>query len=215
MNYEEVLKLLEATYKDKGLPKKVLEVYARRIANTAETEEEAKTKVTELDDDLSIYQSFIDQNRTLVSEVKKLKSEKGGGNEPNPKPKEEETDEPKGADSELLKILKGMQESINELQTERKRSTQKEKLEAKLKELGVTKAFYEPFIQGKSFESDDEIEEFASSVKSSETAYLKSINFEKLKENGTPERGVFHSSKKGEASDVMKNYLNKGKNEKA
>ncbi len=213
---EEILKKLKTTYSDKGLPSRVLEVYANKIAKTAETEEEQDKAIKDLEDDLTIFQSLSDQNRTLVSEnqklIKKL-SKQGAENQTEPKTPKETSKPDGGENSQLIEMMMKMNERLDSLQREKTQKTNKEKLTEKLKQLGVREQFYKPFTD-REFENDEQIDEFASLLKKQEDEFLQSINYEKLKNNSQPNLGqkkdLTEEEAKAEADAILssrfKNY---------
>ena len=211
MDTKEVFKKIKATYADKGLSDKVLEVIAERVAGTA-TEETLDADISSLKSELTIYQSFNDQVRTLKSENEKLtQSIAGLKKDPEPANPPKGGDDDKGGE-DVPKWAQTLMQRFDNLENEKKKQTSEQKLTAKLKELGVQEAFYKPQITGRTFDSDEQIEEFANLVKTQETEFLKSINYEKLKEGGEPE-GVITKTKDGEISPEMKRFLEAKKNE--
>lgn len=215
MKLEEILKKLKATYSNKGLPDKVLEVQAKRIAETANEQEEVEQAIKDLDDQFSIYQSLFDSNRTLVSEnkklIEKLSKVEGEGSDGNTSKQKGEGSEGNTSNSkdegvgQLMKMMKDMSEQIDVLKTEKKQKTQKEQLVNQLNELGVSKDYYTPFLD-RDFEDSEQIQEYANTIKEQEDKFLQSINYDKLKDGAEPEVGGFTKTGK-KISSNMKTYL--------
>ncbi|MDY3481562.1 hypothetical protein PG349_10985, partial [Riemerella anatipestifer] len=147
-----------------GLSESILKVTADRLARTVKEEAE-ETEITQaiesVESELRIYQSFEDRNRTLLKEVKDLK-EKLEKNEPNPTPNPNPEPKPNEGNPEpnpMLELLKELKGEITALKSEKIQQTNKEKLTAKLQELGVNENFYKLHIDGKTFENDEQINE--------------------------------------------------------
>ncbi|MCL1654227.1 hypothetical protein M2T28_16505 [Elizabethkingia miricola] len=217
--FEKILSGLKTKYKDLGLSETILKGIANKLARSVEKEEDIETAVAGVEDDLKIFQSLADQNRTLASKVAEL--EKGKAPDPNPTPEPTPNPEPPkptgGEDvpewaKTLTEKLDKQAEYITGLQTEKVNKTNAEKLVSKLKELGVNESFYGLHVQGKTFEKDDEIDAFATTVKEAEDKYLQDTSNEKLKSKDVPLFG--QTPKEGEISPDVANYIkNKYNNE--
>lgn len=193
--FEQILKALKTKYKDLGLGEIVLKVYANKLAKTVKEENEIETAVAEVEDELKLHQSYADQIRTQKAELDKLKAGKPqeGGEPtppaPKPAPKPEGGDDvPAWADA-IIKSNEALTAQVTALQAERKNQSNGEKLISKLKELGVNESFYKMSIQGKQFETDEEINAFANSLKEAEDEYLQSTNNGRLKDTENPSFG--------------------------
>lgn len=202
--FDKILPLLKTKYKDLGLSETILKGIANKLAKSVEKEEDIETAVAGVEDDLKIFQSLADQNRTLASKVAEL--EKGKAPEPNPTPEPTPNPEPQKQTGEeevpawakaIIDSNKAILEKQNQLDAEKVNKTNAEKLVSKLKELGVNESFYSLHL-GKTFEKEDEIESFANSIKEAEDKYLQDTSNEKLKTKETPLFG--QTPKEGEVS---------------
>ncbi|KUY28022.1 hypothetical protein [Elizabethkingia ursingii] len=217
--FDKILALLKTKYKDLGLSETILKVTAETLAKTVEKEEEIETAVAGVEGQMKIYQSFADQNRTLQTEITNLKKTGEGKSEEKKEEEKKEGEEKKETGGEevpewakaLNEKLDKQAEYITGLQTEKVNKTNAEKLVSKLKELGVNESFYSLHL-GKTFEKDDEIETFATSIKEAEDKYLQDTSNEKLKTKDVPLFG--QTPKEGEVSPDVANYIkNKYNNE--
>ncbi|ADQ83092.1 hypothetical protein [Riemerella anatipestifer] len=207
---KKILELLKTKYKDLGLSESILKVTADRLARTVkeEAEEAEITQAIEsVESELRIYQSFEDRNRTLLKEVKDLK-EKLEKNEPNPTPNPNPEPKPNEGNPEpnpMLELLKELKGEITALKSEKIQQSNKEKLTAKLQELGVNENFYKLHIDGKTFENDEQINEFANQLKESQDAFAQSINNDLLKNQSNPLFG--NRPVEGQVSADVQDYI--------
>ncbi|MSN90800.1 hypothetical protein [Riemerella anatipestifer] len=207
---KKILELLKTKYKDLGLSESILKVTADRLARTVkeEAEEAEITQAIEsVESELRIYQSFEDRNRTLSKEVKDLK-EKLEKNEPTPNPEPNPNPRPNEGNPEpnpMLELLKELKGEITALKSEKIQQTNKEKLTAKLQELGVNENFYKLHIDGKTFENDEQINEFANQLKESQDAFAQSINNDLLKNQSNPLFG--NRPVEGQVSADVQDYI--------
>ncbi|EFT36325.1 hypothetical protein [Riemerella anatipestifer] len=207
---KKILELLKTKYKDLGLSESILKVTADRLARTVkeEAEEAEITQAIEsVESELRIYQSFEDRNRTLLKEVKDLK-EKLEKNEPTPNPEPNPNPRPNEGNPEpnpMLELLKELKGEITALKSEKIQQTNKEKLTAKLQELGVNENFYKLHIDGKTFENDEQINEFANQLKESQDAFAQSINNDLLKNQSNPLFG--NRPVEGQVSADVQDYI--------
>ncbi|MCW0510646.1 hypothetical protein [Riemerella anatipestifer] len=207
---KKILELLKTKYKDLGLSESILKVTADRLARTVkeEAEEAEITQAIEsVESELRMYQSFEDRNRTLLKEVKDLK-EKLEKNEPTPNPEPNSNPRPNEGNPEpnpMLELLKELKGEITALKSEKIQQTNKEKLTAKLQELGVNENFYKLHIDGKTFENDEQINEFANQLKESQDAFTQSINNDLLKNQSNPLFG--DRAVEGQVSADVQDYI--------
>ncbi|MBT0572504.1 hypothetical protein OKE68_08845 [Riemerella anatipestifer] len=207
---KKILELLKTKYKDLGLSESILKVTADRLARTVkeEAEEAEITQAIEsVESELRMYQSFEDRNRTLLKEVKDLK-EKLEKNEPTPNPEPNPNPRPNEGNPEpnpMLELLKELKGEITALKSEKIQQTNKEKLTAKLQELGVNENFYKLHIDGKTFENDEQINEFANQLKESQDAFTQSINNDLLKNQSNPLFG--DRAVEGQVSADVQDYI--------
>ncbi|MDV3490935.1 hypothetical protein CMV03_06990 [Elizabethkingia anophelis] len=201
--FEKILAQLKTKYKDLGLSENILKVTAETLAKTVEKEEEIETAVAGVEGQMKIYQSFADQTRTLQTEITNLK--KAGNSEEKKEEEKKEGEEKKETGGEevpawakaIIDSNKAILEKQNQLDAEKVNKTNAEKLVSKLKELGVNESFYSLHL-GKTFEKDDEIDSFATTVKEAEDKYLQDTSNEKLKSKDVPLFG--QTTKEGEVS---------------
>jgi len=216
MTWEEILKKLKATYKEKGLSDKILEVFAKRIASTAE-EDKIDEAITNLESELTLQQMLHDQIRTLKSENEKLRGQiTEGADETNPEPnpqKKDEDEKPEADDKNQPPAwAKELMEVVAELKAEKAQATTAQKLQSKFKELKISEAFYRGRTKGMTFKNDEEMEQFVNEVKE---------DFEALKtEIGVIEGGGVNPdfsndpNDKPKTSSLMNNYIKTKSNAK-
>lgn len=213
--FEKILKELKTKYADKGLSEAVLKVKAKQIEKAVKTEEEIENAVAGVEEDMVIFQSLADQNRTLANEFRKFKEEKGGNPEPNPNPNPEPPKpNPSPTGDEIPAWAKGFTESIktltdnlNAYKAKETAQTNAEKFQAKLKELKVSENYLKTLPSyERNFQSDEEIEAVANEYKS------KSDVFEQLAANSalanTPKPLFGEAAKEGEVSSDVQAYVN-------
>ncbi|MCT3817822.1 hypothetical protein HZQ56_17940 [Elizabethkingia anophelis] len=217
--FDKILSGLKTKYKDLGLSETILKVTAESLAKTVEKEEDIETAVAGVEGQMKIYQSFADQNRTLQTEITNLKKAGEGKSEEKKEEEKKEGEEKKETGGEevpawakaIIDSNKAILEKQNQLDAEKANKTNAEKLVSKLKELGVKESFYSLHL-GKTFEKDEEIDAFATTVKEAEDKYLQDTSNEKLKSKDVPLFG--QTPKEGEVSPDVANYIkNKYNNE--
>ena len=213
--FEKILKELKTKYADKGLSEAVLKVKAKQIEKAVKTEEEIENAVAGVEEDMVIFQSLADQNRTLANEFRKFKEEKGGNPEPNPNPNPEPPKpNPSPTGDEIPAWAKGFTESIktltdnlNAYKAKETAQTNAEKFQAKLKELKVSEKYLELLPQStREFANDEEIEAYANDLKAKSDAFEQSIANSALA--NTPKPLFGEAAKEGEISAAMKAYEN-------
>ncbi|AQW96644.1 hypothetical protein BBD31_01465 [Elizabethkingia anophelis] len=203
--FDKILSGLKTKYKDLGLSETILKGIANKLARSVEKEEDIETAVAGVEDDLKIFQSLSDQNRTLQTEITNLKKAGEGKSEEKKEEEKKEGEEKKETGGEevpawakaIIDSNKAILEKQNQLDAEKINKTNAEKLVSKLKELGVNESFYSLHL-GKTFEKEDEIESFANSIKEAEDKYLQDTSNEKLKSKDVPLFG--QTTKEGEVS---------------
>lgn len=208
--HEQILKELKNKYKDLGLSESILKAYAKKIDKAVNEESEIENAVADVEEDLRIFQAISDQNRTLKTEIESLKKpkddKKSEENKTDEKPKEGEQPNP------MLEILKELKNEIAGMKAEKVNQTNEQKLIAKLQELGVNENFYKVAIAGRTFESDQQINDFAETLKQSQDAVLQSTNNERLKDLAPPQFGT--GVKEGEVSPIAKAFIEAKKTNK-
>lgn len=209
--FEKILTELKTKYKNYGLSETILKAKAKQLAKAVEKEEEIEAAVAGVEDDLAIFQSFADQNRTLAKKLEEL--EKGKADQ---KPAEPEvpkpTDTPTGDVPEWAKAIiesnKALTENLTKLQQKEAAQTNAQKLQAKLDEMKVSKSYLDLLPQSPtemSFQNDDEIELFATGLKAKSDAYEQSISNTALGQTAKPFFG--ESVKEGDVSPEVQAML--------
>lgn len=206
--FEKILQQLKTRYKDLGLSETILKVMAEKLALTVKEETEIESSIETVAGEMKIFQSFADQQRTLQAEIKKLAEAKPEEKKPEVKPEEVKPEEgekvPAWAQA-LLDANKTLTDDLNNFKAEKSNQSNAEKLTSKFKELGVNENFYNLQMQGKTFQNDEEIEAFATSVKDAEDAYLQSTNNTRLAAMSPPKFGG--ADVEGEVSSDVKNFI--------
>lgn len=181
--FEKILQQLKTKYKDLGLSETILKAKAKQIEKAVKAEDEIENAVAGVEDDLAIFQSFADQNRTLAKEIADLKKAKGTE---EPKPEDPKPEDPKPAPTgdvpewakAIIESNKTLSESLTAMKTKEAQQTNAQKLQSKLTELKVSKSYLDILPQSpteRTFESDEEIEAFATSLKTKSDAYEQSV----------------------------------------
>lgn len=180
--FEKILQQLKTKYKDLGLSETILKAKAKQIEKAVKAEDEIENAVAGVEDDLAIFQSFADQNRTLAKEIADLKKEKGAVNpEPTPNPNPEPSNPnpaPTGDVPEWAKAIiesnKTLSESLTAMKTKEAQQTNAEKFQSKLKELEVSDDYLKtlPTFE-RSFQSDEEIEAIAKEYKEKSDVFVQ------------------------------------------
>ena len=209
--FEKILAMLKTKYKDLGLSETILKVMAETLAKSVKEETEIETAVEGVEGQLRIYQSFEDRNRTQQKEIADLK--KSLEAEPKKEEPKEEPKDPKTKEGEevpawakaIIDSNKAILDKQTALDLEKAQKTNSEKLVAKLNELKVGEAFYKLQVQGRTFENDEEIEAYASSVKEAEDAYKQAANIQTLADKPAPIFGQVKNE--GDVSPDVKTFI--------
>lgn len=181
--FEKILKELKTKYANLGLSETILKAKAKQIEKAVKTEEEIADAVAGVEDDLAIFQSFADQNRTLAEKVKKLEEVKTT-DKPEDKPEDKPTDKPTGNNDipewakAMIESNKTLAESLTAMQQKEAQQTNAQKLQSKLDELKVSKSYLDLLPQSpteRSFQNDEEIAAFATDLKAKSDAYEQSL----------------------------------------
>lgn len=209
--FEQILSEIKNKYKDLGLNETLLKAKARQIAKAVKEETEIAEAVAELEDELKYFQSMADQNRTLKKELEELKKPK----DEKPKETEKPKDDKKAGEepNPMLELLKELKSEIAGIKAEKVHESFKDKAVSKLKESGVSEQFYKLTIDGRKFESEEDVNDYVQLTKNQEDELLKSLNIDKLKTQSTPQFGS--KAKEGELTADEQAYINslKPKNE--
>lgn len=219
---QQIFTQLKTKYKNLGLGDKVLKVIAKKLSKTVKEESEIENAVEGVEDDLVPLQILSDQVRTLKTELDTMKKSKSDDSD-DEEEEEEETEgkKPKvtkktteNKDEEVPAWAKGLISSnealakeLADIKAEKVAKSNDAKLLDKLKELGVSEKFYKYHIKGKSFENDEEIEEFANELKESETEFLQENANSDVEANANTVFGG--SAKPDEVSAFAKNFVSK------
>ncbi|WP_213279316.1 hypothetical protein [Chryseobacterium indologenes] len=183
--FEKILKELKTKYANLGLSETILKAKAKQIEKAVKTEEEIADAVAGVEDDLAIFQSFADQNRTLAKKIEEL--EKGKGADPKPEPTDPKPEDPKPTPTgdeipawakAMIESNKTLAESLTAMQQKEAQQTNAQKLQSKLDELKVSKSYLDLLPQSpteRSFQNDEEIAAFAIDLKAKSDAYEQSV----------------------------------------
>ncbi|QNS40194.1 hypothetical protein H0S70_07210 [Chryseobacterium manosquense] len=215
--FEKILTELKTKYKNFGLSDTILKAKAKQLAKAVNTEEEIEEAVAGVEDDLAIFQSFADQNRTLAKEIADLKKGKETPEPENPNPANP-NDPPKqtGGVPEWAKgfteTIKSLTETLTTMKQEKAQQTNAQKLQSKLEELKVSKSYLDLLPQSPTemnFQTDEEIELFATGLKSKSDVYEQSISNSALGQTAKPLFG--EAGKEGDVSAAMQAYMDSKK----
>lgn len=184
---EQILNALSAKYSYIGLGEKTLRGVAATGAKLIKTEDEIATFVNGAETMLKSFQGETDSYRTAKTQLEKrvaeMEAKKTEGQNIIEPPKNPET--PKDETAEMLKKLL---DEVNSLKAQTTHKTFSELAEQKLKDK-VVKEFYSPLLEGKTFSSEDEVNQFTTTIETVyKTAQQAKAN-EALSSMGKPGRG--------------------------
>lgn len=214
--FEKILQELKTKYKNLGLSETILKAKAKQIEKAVKTEEEIADAIAGVEEDLAIFQSFADQNRTLAKKIEEL--EKGKGADPKPEPADPKPEDPKPAPTgdEIPEWAKGFTESIktltDSLSAYKEKETQQtnaQKLQSKLDELKVSKSIQALIPAGLTFENDEAIEAYANEMKTKSDAIAQEFSNSALAATAKPLFG--EAKKEGDVSPDVQAYLDSKK----
>lgn len=210
--FEKILTELKTKYKNFGLSDTILKAKAKQIEKAVKEESEIEEAVAGVEDDLAIFQSLADQNRTLAKKVEELAGKKT--DEPNPPiPPNPEPPKPTGGlDESVLALLKEMKEELTSFKAKETAQTNAQKLQSKLEELKVSKSYLDLLPQSPTemnFQTDEEIELFATGLKSKSDVYEQSISNGLLGQAAKPLFG--ESIKEGDVSPEVQALIDSKK----
>lgn len=210
--FEKILKELKTKYANLGLSETILKAKAKQIEKAVKTEEEITDAVAGVEDDLAIFQSFADQNRTLAKKIEEL--EKGKGADPKPEPTNPKPEDPKPAPTgdeipawakAIIDSNKTLTESLTAIKEKETAQTNAQKLQTKLDELKVSKTIQALIPAGLTFENDEAIVTFATDMKTKSDAIAQEFGNAALGQN--PKPSLFTTTvKEGEVSSAMQAY---------
>lgn len=170
--FEKILQQLKTKYKDLGLSETILKAKAKQIEKAVKAEDEIENAVAGVEDDLAIFQSFADQNRTLAKKIEDL--EKGKTTDPKPA----DSADPKPADPKpaptgdvpewakaLIESNKTLTENLTKIQQKEAQQTTAQQLQAKFTELKIPQSFQKLIPMDKVFATPEEMEAFVNEQK--------------------------------------------------
>lgn len=210
--FEKILTELKTKYKNLGLSDTILKAKAKQIEKAVKTEEEIAEAVAGVEDDLAIFQSFADQNRTLATKIAELEKGKGSGktdDEPDDKA-DKDKDKPTGEvpawAQAIIDSNKTLSDSLTAIKEKESAQTNAQKFQSKLKELEVSDDYLKtlPTFE-RNFQSDEEIETVAKEYKEKSDVFVQLSANSALGNN--PKPSLFGESvKEGEVSAAMQAY---------
>ena len=206
--FEKILSELKTKYKNLGLSETILKAKAKQIEKAVKTEEEITDAVAAVEEDLAIFQSITDQNRTLAKKIEEIEKGKGANPEPNPNPEPQPNPNPTGEpEPAWAKALREQMEKQNELitgiQQKEIAQTNAQKLQSKLDELKVSKSIQALIPSNLTFENDEAIEAYASEMKVKSDAIAQEFGNAAL--GGMTKPTLFGATvKEGEVSPEVK-----------
>lgn len=218
--FEKILKELKTKYANLGLSETILKAKAKQIEKAVKTEEEIADAVAGVEDDLAIFQSFADQNRTLAKKIEELEKGKGADPKPEPTPTPKPED-PKPAPTgdeipawakAMIESNKTLADSLTAMQQKEAQQTNAQKLQSKLDELKVSKTIQALIPAGLTFENDDAIDIYANDMKTKSDAIAQEFGNSALAATVKPLFG--EAKKEGEVSPDVQAYLDSKKSEK-
>lgn len=211
--FEKILAELKTKYKNLGLSETILKAKAKQLAKAVEKEEEIENAVAGVEDDLAIFQSFADQNRTLAKKLEELEKGKAADPKPADPAEPKPTDPPAGDVPEWAKALlesnKTLTENLAKIHEKEAQQTNAQKLQAKLTELKVPQSFLKLIPADKTFQNDDEIATFAAEMKANADAIAQEFGNASLGAAAKPLFG--EAAKEGEVSPDVQAYVDSKK----
>ncbi|STC95607.1 hypothetical protein [Chryseobacterium carnipullorum] len=194
----------------------ILKAKAKQLSKAVEKQEDIENAVAGVEDDLAIFQSFADQNRTLAKKIEEL--EKGKiTDKPEDKPEDKPVEKPTGeAEPAWVKAFREQMEKQNELisgfQAEKTAQTNAQKLQSKLDELKVSKSIQALIPSNITFENEEQIEAYATEMKTKSDAIAQ--EFGNLALGSTPKPLFGEAKKEGEVSPDVQAYVDAKKQAK-
>jgi len=212
--FEKILKELKTKYANLGLSETILKAKAKQIEKAVKAEDEIENAVAGVEDDLAIFQSFADQNRTLAKEIADLKKTKGTEEPKTDEPKTEDPKEkPAGDVPEWAKALiesnKTLTENLTKIQQKEAQQTTAQQLQAKFTELKIPQSFQKLIPMDKVFATPEEMEAFVNEQKANYDGLAQEFGNTAL---GQVPKPLFGEAKKeGEVSPDVQAYLDSKK----
>ena len=214
--FEKILQQLKTKYKDLGLSETILKAKAKQIEKAVKAEDEIENAVAGVEDDLAIFQSFADQNRTLAKKIEDL--EKGKTTDPKPAdPADPKPADPKPAPTgdvpewakALIESNKTLTENLTKIQQKEAQQTTAQQLQAKFTELKIPQSFQKLIPMDKVFATPEEMEAFVTEQKANYDGIAQEFGNAAL--GATPKPLFGESKKEGEVSPDVQAYLDSKK----
>ncbi|KPE51261.1 hypothetical protein [Chryseobacterium indologenes] len=211
---QEILQQLKTRYKNLGLSETILKAKAKQLSKAVEKQEDIENAVAGVEDDLAIFQSFADQNRTLAKKIEDLEKGKGADPKPEPTPKPETgtpnpNPAPTGDVPEWAKALiesnKTLTESLTKIQEKEAKQTTAQTLQARFTELKIPQSFQKLIPMDKVFATPEEMEAFVTEQKANYDAVAQEFGNAALA--GAPKPLFGEAKKEGEVSLDVQAYL--------
>ena len=213
--FEKILTELKTKYKNYGLSDTILKAKAKQIEKAVKEETEIENAVAGVEEDLAIFQSFADQNRTLAKKLEELEKAKGAGkSDDKADDKDDKKDIPPAGDvpewaKALLESNKTLTENLAKIHEKEAQQTNAQKLQAKLTELKVPQSFLKLIPQDKTFQNDEEIEAFAAEMKANADVIAQEFGNASLGAAAKPLFG--EAAKEGDVSPDVQAYIDSKK----
>lgn len=221
MRKEEILALLKAKFM--GVSDAILSRVAEKLAKTA-TEE---TNLDELVEGVT-FQSVIDSygdarateaTNSAVSNYEKKHGLKDGkaieiqtpANPDNGGADNQQTDLQKQVAEAIAAGLKPLKDELQALKSEKQTQTHMSTLLSRFKDKKIDEDFYAEALEGRVFDSDEDVEAFASRIETRWATYSQKLADEGLERMGAPAGGS--EAKKGEISAELKERLDRNSKE--
>jgi len=216
--FEKILQELKTKYKNLGLSETILKAKAKQIEKAVKKEEEIADAVAGVEEDLAIFQSFADQNRTLAKKIEDLEKAKGTDPKPadpadpkpadpapTPNPHPTPTGEVPDWARAIIESNKTLTENLAKIHEKEAQQTNAQKLQAKLDELKVSKTIQALIPAGLTFENDEAIEAYAADMKTKSDAIAQEFGNSALAATAKPLFG--EAKKEGEVSPDVQAYI--------
>ncbi len=188
-----ILLSLKNKYKNLGLSTETLEGVADQLAVFVKEEKDIETAVAGSEGMLKSFQRFVDSRVSTFkadadkgkTELKELKDkvaalEKGKGKDP----------EPKGDElvNKLIEKFNSLDEKIDSLSNARKHESLSQQFQ-KLIGDKIPKSYYSLALEGKKFESEDDVQSFVASVEAKYEEHLQELTNSGFSQTKKPEQG--------------------------
>lgn len=204
---EKIFNALKTKYTNLGLSDKVLQGVASTLSATT-TDETLENVVNSSEMMLKTFQSDFDTMRGENSNLKR-KLQEAENQTAKPTDKQDGANEKKDDVKSLIeaqnKQLADMQKVITDFQAKEKTTQILGAIKSKLESEKIPQSFYGASLQGRSFESEEQIDEFVNTIKGSYTEFQDAMVKEGVMKAHTPAQG---SQNPSEVSAWVKNFQN-------